>query len=329
MIQAYFENIKDKLIEQIRLAKETITISVAWFTNKELFKELLDSMGKKAVKVFLLIEDDIINRGNKHGLDFQYFIDKGGYLFLHNVTNTLMHNKFCIIDKKIVITGSYNWTYGAEYNNKENIVISDDQELCQQFNDYFQTLKQNLRKEKLFVQIGYNQKDNIDTIYNYDELINELNYINDNGHYTCDQLIGELIKYKKAYSLTNHYKSARKFLTEDVGIAGPNDGMLVFFRKGTPLPALRTMDTYTIEGFTTNGDAEIFYGDCTEKIDDSKKVGVLHMTIPPKPAGEVTFKDTMFIDSYGLVRLSSYCIDTNEKISVEFDDEEIIKKFIS
>lgn len=34
-----------------------------------------------------------------------------------------MHNKFCIIDKNVLITGSYNYTYLAESINNENIII--------------------------------------------------------------------------------------------------------------------------------------------------------------------------------------------------------------
>lgn len=34
-----------------------------------------------------------------------------------------MHNKFCIIDNNILITGSYNYTYLAESINSENIVV--------------------------------------------------------------------------------------------------------------------------------------------------------------------------------------------------------------
>ena len=38
----------------------------------------------------------------------------------------LMHQKFCIIDSKVVINGSYNWTYYAENHNRENVVILDN-----------------------------------------------------------------------------------------------------------------------------------------------------------------------------------------------------------
>ena len=34
-----------------------------------------------------------------------------------------MHNKFCIVDGDLLVTGSFNWTMGAALRNQENIVV--------------------------------------------------------------------------------------------------------------------------------------------------------------------------------------------------------------
>ena len=41
------------------------------------------------------------------------------------ITDKLMHNKFCIIDNDLVITGSYNWTFKARLND-ENVIVNND-----------------------------------------------------------------------------------------------------------------------------------------------------------------------------------------------------------
>ena len=33
-----------------------------------------------------------------------------------------MHNKFAIIDKFVLLTGSFNWTEQAVYGNQENLI---------------------------------------------------------------------------------------------------------------------------------------------------------------------------------------------------------------
>ena len=37
-----------------------------------------------------------------------------------------MHNKYCVIDNQIVITGSYNWSKNAENKNDENATVMYD-----------------------------------------------------------------------------------------------------------------------------------------------------------------------------------------------------------
>ena len=57
-----------------------------------------------------------------------------------------MHNKFCIFDGSILITGSYNWTYSAESRNAENIIITDEENVCEDYTKYFSDLWNQLQK---------------------------------------------------------------------------------------------------------------------------------------------------------------------------------------
>jgi phosphatidylserine/phosphatidylglycerophosphate/cardiolipin synthase-like enzyme len=52
----------------------------------------------------------------------------------------LMHNKFCIIDLKTVIHGSYNWTNRARFND-ETIEVVNSREVAEKFSDEFIKLK--------------------------------------------------------------------------------------------------------------------------------------------------------------------------------------------
>ena len=61
-----------------------------------------------------------------------------------NFGKKIMHNKFCIIDFKKVIHGSYNWTNNAKYNN-ESITITESRELAEEFAEQFIKLKVNIK----------------------------------------------------------------------------------------------------------------------------------------------------------------------------------------
>ena len=48
-----------------------------------------------------------------------------------------MHHKYAIIDNKILMTGSFNWTRSASDRNYENVTITSNKQLVKQFHDYF------------------------------------------------------------------------------------------------------------------------------------------------------------------------------------------------
>jgi cardiolipin hydrolase len=54
-----------------------------------------------------------------------------------------MHHKFLVIDGRLLITGSFNWTRQAIIGNNENLVITDHADLvsayCQEFDRLWQT----------------------------------------------------------------------------------------------------------------------------------------------------------------------------------------------
>ena len=52
----------------------------------------------------------------------------------------VMHHKFVLFDKEKVITGSFNWTPGAEYANYENALVIDDSKTVDAFREEFETL---------------------------------------------------------------------------------------------------------------------------------------------------------------------------------------------
>ena len=56
-----------------------------------------------------------------------------------------MHHKFCIIDNRIVMTGSFNWTRHAADQNYENITITTNRSIVKQFHDYFHGMWNNDR----------------------------------------------------------------------------------------------------------------------------------------------------------------------------------------
>ena len=129
MIQAFFRNIESTIISHIQQAENDIKIAIAWFTNKEILGELENKLSQ-GIKITLLVSDDIINsRLNKEN-----YVKSGGLLkIIPTDHNKFLHEKFLIIDEVKLITGSYNYTYYAEYHNYESVILTDDERTLQQY----------------------------------------------------------------------------------------------------------------------------------------------------------------------------------------------------
>lgn len=137
-MQSYFKHISKQILDNTSTVSESLQIAVAWFTNDNIFNHLLVLL-ERQIKIELIIVNDTINNRDS-GLDFNKFIALGGHFYFAD-TSSLMHHKFLIIDKQKVITGSYNWTYNAEYRNSENITISSDNSTVENFENEFEKLK--------------------------------------------------------------------------------------------------------------------------------------------------------------------------------------------
>lgn len=127
-------------------AKKSIKIAVAWFTNELLLHPLVLKL-QTGVNVEIILNDDNINKGGESSLDFTSFLEAGGIL-RWNTSKQLLHEKFCIIDDRIVISGSYNWTNKAEYNDEVETFYFDEQETCGFFNSQFLKLQRKYEATK-------------------------------------------------------------------------------------------------------------------------------------------------------------------------------------
>ena len=119
MFKEHFKNIQSILLETIQNSEKEILIAVAWFTNHILFEAICKKLSEGISVKLIVINDPINNRIG--GLDFKKYIKLGGELRF-STPPSIMHHKFCIIDKKTLFNGSYNWTYYAEFKNNENVV---------------------------------------------------------------------------------------------------------------------------------------------------------------------------------------------------------------
>ncbi len=131
VIEVYFSpngGCADRIIELIDSAKNFIDVAMFSFTSRELAKSLVRAHDR-GVKVRVLLDKHQATERFSKGR----YLAKRGILVVYDRMPGLMHNKFCVIDNRIVITGSYNWTASAEKKNQENLVIIHDSNIARIF----------------------------------------------------------------------------------------------------------------------------------------------------------------------------------------------------
>ena len=126
MIKHFSKKIQNEIQKCLFNANHSIKVAVAWFTNEMLFMPIMMKL-QLGLDVEIVLNYDDINVSDENPIDFDSFINSGGKLHW-NRSGQLMHDKFCIVDNTIVITGSYNWTNKAEYNDESISIFMDETE---------------------------------------------------------------------------------------------------------------------------------------------------------------------------------------------------------
>lgn len=132
-----FDEIQEKVIQGIKDAKFIIWAAVAWFSNEDIYQELLVKK-RQGLNVRVIVSQEDSNENMISKLKENKFdvvvIPRWG-----NRGYNRMHDKFCIIDMDYVMHGSYNWTPTAN-KNVETLETALDHELVTKFAEEFMEL---------------------------------------------------------------------------------------------------------------------------------------------------------------------------------------------
>lgn len=132
--------IKQRIISEINNARQNIYLAMAWFTDRDIANALISAKNRN-IAVEVVLSSNEQNETVKQMLrDASINI----HAFETGDNRGMMHHKFCLIDGKITINGSYNYSLNASKNNVENIHVSDDIKTYQQFFAEFERLKYNI-----------------------------------------------------------------------------------------------------------------------------------------------------------------------------------------
>jgi len=139
LIETYFSPEDDtaaRIIALIEAAQESIRFLAFSFTSDDIAAAML-SATERGVQVAGVFEAS--QYSSNVGTEFDNLLAAGLDVRLDGNPNQ-MHHKVIIIDRQIVITGSYNFSKSAETSNDENTLILHSEEIAGLYLDEFERI---------------------------------------------------------------------------------------------------------------------------------------------------------------------------------------------
>ncbi|XP_053132122.1 mitochondrial cardiolipin hydrolase [Hemicordylus capensis] len=110
-----------RLLAHLLRARRSLELCLFAFSSPQLSRAVL-LLHARGVRVRVVVDSDYMAlNGSQIGR-----LRQAGIQVRHDQDSGYMHHKFAVIDKKMLITGSLNWTTQAIQNNKENVLIVED-----------------------------------------------------------------------------------------------------------------------------------------------------------------------------------------------------------
>jgi phosphatidylserine/phosphatidylglycerophosphate/cardiolipin synthase-like enzyme len=127
-VEVYFSpkgGATEAVVSAIEKAKKSINVQAYSFTSAPIAKALVDAH-KRGVAVNVILDKS--QKSERYSS--ADFLAHAGISVLIDSKHAIAHNKIMIVDGKIVITGSFNFTKSAEESNAENLLVISDSDFA-------------------------------------------------------------------------------------------------------------------------------------------------------------------------------------------------------
>ena len=118
----------EAIVDEIGAARQNVLVQAYSFTSAPIAKAIVEAH-KRGVQVDAIL-DESHKTDNYSSADF---LLHAGIPVKIDSAHAIAHNKIMIIDGRVVITGSFNFTKSAEERNAENLLIIRDEAIAGQY----------------------------------------------------------------------------------------------------------------------------------------------------------------------------------------------------
>ena len=140
------------ITKELAHAKKDVKITIYNFTHKKI-ANTLKYIAKKGVKVKIIF--DFESSAKRKSKSMLYYLSKYKNIECYQIKGKYakkkryygkMHQKMAVIDDKVLILGSANWSYSGFGKNYEVVMIEKDKKLAKKYSKFFDKLEQKATK---------------------------------------------------------------------------------------------------------------------------------------------------------------------------------------
>lgn len=124
---------RDAILESIADAKKEILVG-AYKLEDEIVADALVKAKERGVAVSVLMD----KKKSRYKKSLRNWLVKGGVSVYTDGEHFLYHNKVMIIDRSVILTGSFNYKEDAETSNAENLLRLRSPELARKYAEDWQ-----------------------------------------------------------------------------------------------------------------------------------------------------------------------------------------------
>ena len=109
------------IVEELDAAKKEVLVQAYSFTSAPIAKALADAK-KRGVAVTVIMDAKRLGETYNEA----DYLTSAGVTVYSDPKHAIAHNKVIVIDSRVVVTGSFNFTQQAELRNAENLLVLRD-----------------------------------------------------------------------------------------------------------------------------------------------------------------------------------------------------------
>jgi phosphatidylserine/phosphatidylglycerophosphate/cardiolipin synthase-like enzyme len=131
----------DVVLAALQAARHEVLVLAYSFTSRPIAEALVEAH-RRGVKVEVVLDKS--NETEDH--TDMHFLAENGLAPLIDHEHAIAHNKVMLIDRRVLLTGSFNFTHQAEHENAENLlVLAGHADLIRAYHDNFTHHKEHAR----------------------------------------------------------------------------------------------------------------------------------------------------------------------------------------